>query len=82
MKAIVSEIVDPIRVFHRDTKSYMGILLDDNNRQPVCRLHFNSETNKYLTLFDESKNGVRVDIDSVEDIYKYGKKIKAVASSY
>lgn len=82
VKAIVSEIVDPIRVFHRDTKSYMGILLDDNNRQPVCRLHFNSETNKYLTLFDESKNGVRVDIDSVEDIYKYGKKIKAVASSY
>ncbi|HEX8018033.1 MAG TPA: type I restriction endonuclease, partial [Flavobacterium sp.] len=26
------------RIVHRDTQSYFGILLDDNNRKPLCRL--------------------------------------------
>ncbi|MFT7002265.1 MAG: hypothetical protein ACJAVW_003304, partial [Spirosomataceae bacterium] len=30
------------RIVHRDTQSYFGILLDDNNRKPICRLHLNS----------------------------------------
>ncbi len=25
----------------KDTKSYYGILLDANNRKPICRFHFN-----------------------------------------
>ncbi|MFP8488113.1 type I restriction endonuclease [Gracilimonas sp. Q87] len=82
VKAIVSEVVSPSRVHHRDTKSYMGILLDDNNRQPICRLHFNSSDNKYITLFDENKNGERVDIDSLNDLYKYANQLKIVAKSY
>lgn len=40
VKAIVRDIVDVSRVFIRDTKSYCGILLDDNNRKPICRLHY------------------------------------------
>src|SRR5690606_17940041 len=41
IRAILSEIVEPSRVIMRDTKSYCGILLDDNNRKPICRLRFN-----------------------------------------
>lgn len=41
-------------IAHRDTKNYLGVLLDDNNRQPVCRFWFNSG-NKYLGLFDAEK---------------------------
>jgi len=82
VKAIVSEVVDPKRIHHRDTKSYMGILLDDNNRQPICRLHFNSEISKYVTLFDENKNGQRVDIESLNDLYKYSAQLKKAAKSY
>ena len=41
VKSILREFVDSKRIFMRDTKSYCGILLDDNNRKPVCRLHFN-----------------------------------------
>ena len=29
------------RIVHRDTQSYFGVLLDDNNRKPLCRLHLN-----------------------------------------
>ena len=33
VKTIVSEVVDPERVFMRDSQSYCAILLDDNNRR-------------------------------------------------
>ena len=49
VKAISREVVNVRRVAVRDTKSYCGILLDDNNRKPICRLHFNS-SQKYLGL--------------------------------
>jgi len=38
VRAIVSSIVEPKRVYIRDTQSYCGILLDDNNRKPICRM--------------------------------------------
>ena len=41
VKAIVRVVLDAPRIVHRDTKSYFGILVDDNNRKPLCRLHFN-----------------------------------------
>ena len=42
VRAIVCQAIHLSRIFHRDTKSYFGILIDDNNRKPICRLHFNS----------------------------------------
>ncbi|KPA15830.1 prophage Lp2 protein 6 [Candidatus Magnetomorum sp. HK-1] len=53
VKAIVRDIIDINRVCMRDTKSYYGILLDDNNRKPICRLHFNSLTKKYIGIFSQ-----------------------------
>src|SRR5690606_16607120 len=50
VKAIVRAVVDAKRIVHRDTQSYFGILLDDNNRKPICRLHFN-RSQKYIGLF-------------------------------
>ena len=63
VKAIVSQDISSARVAIRDTKSYCGVLLDDTNRKPICRLYFNGEQ-KYLGLFDENKDIERVTIDS------------------
>src|SRR6202000_1005398 len=41
VRAVVRSVVDAKRIVQRDTQSYFGILLDDNNRKPICRLHFN-----------------------------------------
>ncbi len=41
VKSIVRMVVAPERVVMRDTISYCGVLLDDNNRKPICRLFFN-----------------------------------------
>jgi predicted type IV restriction endonuclease len=82
VKAILRELIEPERIVHRDTQSYFGVLLDDNNRKPVCRLHFNSQKVKYVTLFDEKREPERVDIDSLNDIYKVADKLKRVVKFY
>ncbi|WP_418502508.1 type I restriction endonuclease [Flagellimonas sp.] len=58
------------RIVHRDTQSYFGILLDDNNRKPLCRLHLNGG-NKYLGTFNGRKEETRHLINSVDDIYQF-----------
>lgn len=81
VKSIVREVVDPDRVHHRDTISYIGILLDDNNRQPICRLHLNS-SQWYISLFDEEKNEEKVAIDSLNAIYRFSEQLKKAVRSY
>lgn len=51
VRAIAARVVDPKRVFMRDAKSYCAVLLDDNNRKTIVRLHFNSPTARYLGTF-------------------------------
>jgi hypothetical protein len=81
VRAIAAKEVDPVRVVHRDTKSYMGILLDDNNRKPVCRLWFNARQ-KYIGLVDQDKNESRIPINSPVDIYLYAEQILSTIKSY
>jgi len=69
------------RIVHRDTKSYMGILLDDNNRKPICRLRFNARQ-KYLGVIDKNKNEKRIPIDNVIDIYRHSENILATIKGY
>lgn len=81
VRAILHEIVDVSRVVHRDNKSYFGILLDDNNRKPLCRLHFNT-SQKYLGLFDTDKTETRHPIQGLNEIYNYASKIKETVMNY
>lgn len=74
VKALVRSSVDVKRISARDTKSYFGILLDDNNRKPICRLHFN-RTQKYIGLFDTDKNETRHPIDGVDDIFQFASEL-------
>jgi len=82
VKAILYEVVDVERVVCRDTISYFGVLFDDNNRKPVCRLYFNSSTVKYIATFDEDKNETKHKIESLNDIYKLSKELKSVVEFY
>lgn len=75
VKAILSQLVDPERVFMRDQKSYCSVLLDDSNRKQICRLWFNS-AQKYVGLFDVTKNEVRTPIQNLSDIYKLSDQLK------
>ncbi|MCK4230718.1 type I restriction enzyme HsdR N-terminal domain-containing protein [Enterobacter asburiae] len=81
VKAITRAVLEAPRITHRDTKSYFGILVDDNNRKPLCRLHFN-RTQKYIGLFDIEKNETRHPIATVDDIYSFSDILKATAALY
>lgn len=69
VRAIASRVVDPKRLVMRDAKSYCAVLLDDNNRKTVARLHFNSPTSRYLGTFT-GKDETRVSVGEPIDIYK------------
>lgn len=81
VKAIVREVVDAERIVMRDAKSYCAVLLDDNNRRPLARLHFN-RTKKYIGLFDGEKKDEKVPLESLNDIYSYADRLKATAQAY
>ncbi len=46
-KSYFKEALPAARIAFRDTQSYFGILLDDNNRKPLARLHFNFSKNTW-----------------------------------
>lgn len=81
VKAILRKVVDPERIAMRDTKSYCGVLLDDNNRKPICRLHFNRDQ-KYIGLFDQEKQEERITLQSVDDIYDYESRLIETLAFY
>lgn len=81
VKAIACGEVRPQRITHRDAKSYFAILLDDNNRKPVARLHFNGRQ-KYLGLLDSEKVEKRHPIDSLDEIYQHADAIRESVVRY
>lgn len=81
IRAIVRDTIDGRRVGMRDAKSYCAILIDDNNRKPLARLHFNSQ-NKSLGIFFDGKKEERVPISELGDIYNHSEHLRATAKKY
>lgn len=81
IKAIVREVVAASRICMRDQKSYCGVLMDNNNRRPLARLHFNSKTRKYISLFDSGKEE-RVRIETLDNIYDFSNRLRRTAENY
>lgn len=81
VRAIVCSEVPAARIVARDTKTYFGVLLDDNNRKPIARLWFN-RSKKYLGVFDENKVETRVPITAAEDIYQYADQLRKTVARY
>ncbi|MGC7096664.1 type I restriction endonuclease [Amycolatopsis lurida] len=81
VRAIVCSEVPATRVVARDTKTYFGVLLDDNNRKPIARLWFN-RSKWYLGVFDENKVETRIPITSVEEIYAHAEHLRKTVTRY
>ncbi len=81
VRAILAQLIDPKRVYLKDTKSYCGILLDFNVRKPLCRFLFTS-TQLTLILVDKARNEKRISIESVVDIYKHADDLIEYAKLY
>ncbi|WP_305405335.1 type I restriction endonuclease [Photobacterium leiognathi] len=81
VKAIFRQKVEVQRIHSRDTQSYFGVLLDDNNRKPLCRLWFNTKQ-KYIGIFDENKSETRHPIETVDDIFNYTEQLQNTIALY
>lgn len=81
VRAILREVVDVDRVADRDLKSYFNVLLDDNNRKPICRFYFHSDPMR-IGLFDDEKQVTRVEIDSLDEIYDHADHLKKTVRFY
>ncbi len=81
IKSILKGSVDLNRVIYRDTLSYFGVLLDDNNRKPIVRLYFNG-SKKYLSVFGADKKEEKIPVTVVDDIFEHREKIVASVKNY
>lgn len=82
IKAILREQIPANRISFRDTQSYFSVLLDDNNRKPLCRLHFNS-TNKYVEVFNNGKeNGQKNLLGNLDDLYNFKNELLETVKNY
>lgn len=82
IKALLRDIVSPRRIFMRDAQSYCAILLDDNNRKPICRLRFNNSQRLRLGLFNETRDEDQVALENVDDIFSHAERLRTTVASY
>lgn len=59
----------------------LAVLLDDNNRKPIARLHFN-RAQKYLGVFDENKVETRIPITALDEIYEHADTLRSSVKMY
>ena len=81
VRAMLRKYVNVDRIVYRDTQTYFGILLDDNNRKTICRMYFNT-SKKYIAILDENKKEVKNLLESMNDIYNYEEALVEVINRY
>lgn len=80
IKAIVGARIKASRVYMRDKETYCGILLDDNNRKPICRLHYNGKR-KVICFFDKEPEE-KVVIENNSELYDHASRFIAAIDKY
>jgi hypothetical protein len=82
VRSILRDVVSPRRIVMRDNLSYCAILLDDNNRKPVCRLRFNNTEKLAVGIFDGDKTEERFPLEEIDDLYNFAERLKATVAAH
>lgn len=82
IKSILRTKIDSERIFCRDSQSYFSVILDDNNRKPLCRLWLNRQSKKYIGIFDAEKKECKHEIATLDDIYSFSKQLEDTLMLY
>jgi len=81
VRSMLRELVKANRVAYRDGQTYFSVLLDDNNRKPICRLYLNGGK-KYIGTFTSEKKEIRSEIISLDDLYSFQKNLQETIKAY
>lgn len=76
-KVTANDLIDVNRLFYRDTKSYFGILIDDNSRKWIFRF-YQKATKNLIEIRDQGT----YEIDNPLDIANYKDKIKVAIEKF
>lgn len=82
VRAILRDSVALKRIHMRDAQTYCAILLDDNNRKPICRLRFNNTEKLSVGLFNQNKEEERYPLAQVEDLYNHSDAIRSALMNH
>ena len=75
IKAIGAKHVKPERIFARMNTSYVAVLLDDNNRNQIARIHYKAQSVKKIGFFSGENAEDRQVISETAEIYNLADKI-------
>lgn len=81
IKNLLKDVVPMEEITYKDNERYMAILHKNKTTRWICRLYFNS-AKKFITIPDESKKDMRIDIDSVYDIEKHKEELVTALNRY
>ncbi|MBE6705598.1 MAG: endonuclease [Ruminococcaceae bacterium] len=81
IRGILVETCDVRDVIRRDTESYFGILFQDNNRKPICRLKLDGKT-KSILIPDENKVFTKYTLETLNDIYNFKIQLQEAVKRY
>ena len=82
VRSILRDVVNPRRIVMRDNLSYCAILLDDNNRKPVCRLRFNNTQKLAVGIFGADKAEERFTLEEIDDLYGFAERLRATVTMH
>ena len=81
VSAILSDTVDPKRVTIKDYLNHCNVLLDNNRRQPICRLYFNS-AQKRVGLIADGREVDKVPLNAIGDIFTFADHLRRTVFGY
>lgn len=81
IRSILHPKIPAKRITLRDSLSYCAILLDDNNRKPLCRLYF-GQYSRSIVLFGKNREETRYKIKEIYEIYNYSDIILKTVDYY
>jgi hypothetical protein len=70
VRELVGDLLDDTRIGYRDRERFFGVIVDDDERRTLCRLHFN-RVRKYIGIFsspEREKKHRLAGVESVRDL--------------
>lgn len=67
VRELVGDLLDDTRIGYRDRERFFGVIIDDDERRTLCRLHFN-RVRKYIGIFSSAQSEKKHRVAGVESI--------------
>lgn len=83
VKSILRRVCPAERITYKPTQTYLGVSIDNNVRQTVCRLYYFKQSRRNtLSIIGEDKNEINYRLDSINDIYNHADTLIEAANKY